>query len=256
MNNIYLIGIGTGNPDHLTLEAKNLLETSDLILLPNKGSEKSDLLDLRRFICKQISKKSSLSIREFSMPIRDETNKNYLSRVDQWHKEIATCWSNAIKGFRRQEKVLNLNIALLIWGDPSLYDSSIKIFHKYNEQEKNSCLKVVPGITSLQALAAAHKITLNSVGKPFHVTTGRMLRQFGWPNETETVAVLLDEKCSFNLVKKNNLRIWWGAYLGMDKEILLCGNVSEIGKKIANTRLTAKQKYGWIMDTYILKFQP
>ena len=129
------------------------------------------------------------------------------------------------------------------------------ISKKYNKLEKNSRLKVVPGITSLQALTAAHKITLNSVGKPFHVTTGRILREFGWPGQNETVAVLLDEKCSFNLLKKKNLFIWWGAYLGMDREILLCGKVGQIGQKIVKTRLIAKQKYGWIMDTYLLRIQ-
>ena len=80
-----------------------------------------------------------------------------------------------------------------------------------------------------------------------------MLREFGWPDRSETVAVLLDQKCSFNLINKKNLFIWWGAYLGMDREILLSGKVSEIGTKIVKTRAAAKQKYGWIMDTYILK---
>ena len=250
MNNIYLIGIGTGNPDHLTLEAKNLIETSDLILLPNKGSEKSDLLDLRRFICKQISKKSSLSIREFSMPIRDETNKNYLSRVDQWHKEIATCWSNAIKEFRRQEKVLNLNIALLIWGDPSLYDSSLRIADRLEPKPK---IRVFAGITSIQALTAAHKIPINDVGQPFTVTTGRKLRECGFPLGVKTAAVMLDGECSFRSLQEPKLYIYWGAYLGMENELILEGWVEEVSKKIIETRAKARNLNGWIMDSYILQ---
>lgn len=255
MNNIRLIGIGTGNPNHLTLEAKTLMETSDLILLPNKGSEKSDLLDLRKLICSKIPEKKLPPIREFVMPVRDETNINYVSRVDQWHEEIASCWSSAIEDFKYEEKVSSLNIALLIWGDPSLYDSSIKIFHNYNNKEPNCTLAVVPGISSLQVLAAAHKITINSVGQPFQVTTGRMLREFGWPKNIDTIVVLLDEQCSFNLIDNDKLFIWWGAYLGMEKQMLLSGRVNEIGTQIFEARVSAKRKNGWIMDTYILKKQ-
>ncbi len=32
-----LIGIGTGNPDHLTLEAVRAINAQDLILIPRKG---------------------------------------------------------------------------------------------------------------------------------------------------------------------------------------------------------------------------
>ena len=109
----------------------------------------------------------------------------------------------------------------------------------------------MPGITSIQALTAAHKITLNSTGRPFQVTTGRILRELGSPNQIETVAVLLDEKCSFNLIKKKAIFIWWGAYLGTDNEILLSGDLDKVGHTIVQARSIAKQKYGWIMDTYI-----
>ena len=48
MIDLALIGIGTGNPDHLTAEAVRAMNEADVILLPDKGAAKSDLIDLRR----------------------------------------------------------------------------------------------------------------------------------------------------------------------------------------------------------------
>ena len=41
-----LIGIGTGNPDHLTREAQVAMQAADLILLPHKGEDKAELAAL------------------------------------------------------------------------------------------------------------------------------------------------------------------------------------------------------------------
>ena len=46
---------------------------------------------------------------------------------------------------------------------------------------------MVPGITSLQALCAAHAIPFNAVGAPVVVTTGRRLREGGWPDGVDSV---------------------------------------------------------------------
>ena len=54
-----LIGIGTGNPDHLTLEAVKAINAADAILIPRKGENKADLAELRRRICTEILKNPS-----------------------------------------------------------------------------------------------------------------------------------------------------------------------------------------------------
>ncbi|MGL6209164.1 MAG: SAM-dependent methyltransferase, partial [Paracoccaceae bacterium] len=42
MIDLTLVGIGTGNPDHLTLQAIKALNAADLVLIPQKGAEKAD----------------------------------------------------------------------------------------------------------------------------------------------------------------------------------------------------------------------
>jgi precorrin-6A synthase len=47
--------------------------------------------------------------------------------------------------------------------------------------------------------------------------------------------------------------IWWGAYLGMPDEILISGELAKVAPKIIGARQEARDRHGWIMDSYILK---
>ena len=114
-------------------------------------------------------------------------------------------------------------------------------------------VQVIPGITSLQALTAAHAIPINEIGAPFVVTTGRRLRDEGWPDGVDTVAVMLDGECSFQSLPPEGIHIWWGAYVGMAEEVILSGPLDETGPAILARRAEARQTHGWIMDIYILR---
>ena len=91
---------------------------------------------------------------------------------------------------------------------------------------------MIPGVTAIQALCAAHAIPLNEIGAPFLVTTGRQLREGGWPHGVETVVVMLDGGTAFQSLDPAGLHIWWGAYLGMPHQIIFSGPLAEVGAKI------------------------
>jgi precorrin-2 methylase len=46
---LVLIGIGTGNPEHLTVQAIKALNGADLVLVPRKGAARDDLAALSAF---------------------------------------------------------------------------------------------------------------------------------------------------------------------------------------------------------------
>ena len=140
-------------------------------------------------------------------------------------------------------------VALLIWGDPSLYYSSLRIARRL---EPMPTIDVVPGVTSIQALGAAHALPLNDIGEPFLVTTGRRLRERGWLSGADTVVVMLDGGAAFQSLDPSGLHIWWGAYLGMPEEIIMSGTLAEAGPNIA-ARQEARARHGWITDSNILK---
>jgi precorrin-6A synthase len=134
--------------------------------------------------------------------------------------------------------------AFLVWGDPGLYDSTIRILERLRADH---VVEIIPGITSIQALTAAHGIALNRIGQPVHITTGRQLG----PVNDDTV-VMLDGQTAF-LDADPGLDIYWGAYLGTPDQIVISGRLGDVREKIVETRQQARARHGWIMDTYLLR---
>jgi precorrin-6A synthase len=250
MIDLHLIGIGTGNPNHLTRAAIKAMNAVDLILLPRKGDAKSDLIDLRRTICADVLTASTRVV-EFDLPIRD-ARAPYLEAVEDWHDAIAAAWATQIATHLPDGG----RLALLVWGDPSLYDSTLRIADRLRADGIALRVHVEPGITSLQVLTAAHAIPLNTLGAPVLITTGRRLREGGWPAGTDTVAVMLDSGGAFEALVPQGIDIWWGAYLGMPHQALLAGPLDRTGPQITQTRAALRERHGWIMDIYLLRRRP
>lgn len=248
MIELVLIGIGTGNPDHLTLQAVKALNRADLVMIPRKGETKADLAELRRAIFTDHVTSPHVRLAEFDLPVRDPATAEYKRRVNNWHDVIAGVWKDTIQA----ELGDSGRVALLVWGDPSLYDSTLRIAARV-AAELPLKIEVVPGITALQGLTAAHAIPINDIGAPFTVTTGRQIRDHGWPAGTDTLAVMLDGECSFQTLPPAGLAIWWGAYVGMPEELILSGPLADAGPKIVAARAAARARHGWIMDIYILR---
>lgn len=247
MIELSLIGIGTGNPDHLTAQAVQVMNNADLILLPRKDSTKSDLVDLRLAICGQVLT-HPVQIVEFDMPVRD-TGGDYARAVGDWHDAIGAAW--------RAEITTHLpaggRLALLVWGDPSLYDSTLRIAEKLKAGGLAMQVRVVPGITSIQLLTAAHAIPLNPLAGAVTITTGRRLRAHGWPEAADTIVVMLDSGSAFEVLEPQGIAIWWGAYLGMAHEALERGALADAGPRIAQRRAELRARHGWIMDVYLMR---
>ncbi|MFI0396755.1 precorrin-6A synthase (deacetylating) [Paracoccus jiaweipingae] len=235
-----LIGIGTGNPDHLTFQGAQALAAADLVLIPEKGTGKEDLAHIRHAILDRVA--PDVPRASFTMPRRDSSG-DYRQGVHDWHDAIAAQWLRAIGG-------CDGTVALLVWGDPSLYDSTLRIAARLDPAPQ---VQVIPGITALQALTAAHAIPLNTVGGPVTITTGRQIRDHGWPDGAETVAVMLDGECSFQALDPRGLTIWWGAFVGMPEQILDHGPLAQAGPRIIATRAQARDRHGWVMDIYLLR---
>ncbi|MBE9638665.1 precorrin-6A synthase (deacetylating) [Salipiger mangrovisoli] len=241
IEDLWLVGIGTGSPGHVTLDGMQALRDAAVILLPWKGAAKDDLLALRRSILAAAGTRAE--IRCFDYPERDPALP-YQTRVADWHDEIARRWSAALDGAPEGP------VALLVWGDPALYDSTLRIAERLRPRP---ALRVIPGITAIQALTAAHAIPLNRVDGPVKITTGRRLREHGWPAGEESVVVMLDGACSFTALDPHELHIWWGAYLGSPSQILRAGKLADVAGDIVTTRAEARARHGWIMDTYLLR---
>lgn len=253
MLTLQVIGIGTGDPEHMTVQGIGALNRSDIVLLPRKGADKADLADLRREICRRYLTNASSRIVEFDLPKRAADNPSYLASVDDWHTSIADRYRSLLATELPQGGIASL----LIWGDPSLYDSTLRILERLRTTHRvEFALEIVPGIASPQVLAARHAIPLNSIGNPVLFTTGRKLREEGWPEGVDTLVVMLDGEMSFRTLDPDGYDIFWSAYLGLDQEISLAGSLREMADRIVEARTDARAEHGWVMDIYLLRRKP
>lgn len=238
---LYVIGIGAGDPDQLTLQAIKAMNEAGVFFVIGKGEKSQELVDVRTRILDEHMRRA-YRIVEVADPPRDRNPAAYRTEVDSWHRQRAQLLA-------REFDAVDETGAILVWGDPALYDSTLRLL-ELTPVTNPFDYEVIPGITSVQALAARHRLVLNDIGEPVVVTTGRRLRE-GGPIAHSTV-VMLDQGTAFTSLP-GETKIWWGAYLGLPDETLLSGTVAEIGPEIERTRARLRERKGWIMDTYLLR---
>jgi len=249
MRKVFVIGIGAGNPDYITIQAINALNEVDVFFIMDKGHEKEDLVRLRKEICERYVKDKSYRTVETADPPRDRMPAAYEPAVRAWHEQRADIYERLIAEELGEDECG----AFLVWGDPSLYDSTLRIIEAIIARGIVAFeYEVIPGISAIQALAARHRIALNRIGRSVHITTGRKLAE-GLPDDIDDVIVMLDGDCSFKAIDAFGIDIYWGAYLGTEDEILMAGHLGERAHDIERIRAAAKARKGWIMDTYLLR---
>lgn len=247
MRRLKIVGIGTGDPDHLTLQAVAALQKTDVFLVPDKGDAKAALRDARLRICERHLGERPYRVIDIAIPPRSN-EPPYREAVHEWHAAIARRYGTAMLRDLGEFETASI----LVWGDPSLYDSTIRIVDALRADGLALDVEVLAGISSVQALAASHGIVLNRIGEPVTITTGRRLAS-GFPEGAGSVVVMLDGQQTFATLDEPDLVIYWGAYLGTPDEILISGRLADVREAIATRRAEARARHGWIMDIYLLR---
>lgn len=243
---VLVIGIGAGNPDYLTVQAIDALNRVDVFFFPDKGAEKGDLRQLRETICARFIKDGDYRVVDFDVPARRLSDTDYAPSVDAWRGAVEDIYATLIA----RELVAGQVGGLLVWGDPSIYDGTIRVLEGLRTRGLAIDYEVIPGISAVQALAARHGIALNGVGEPVLLTTGRRLA--AGEADSPNVVVMLDGSDALANAE-DDLLIYWGAYLGMPGELLVSGRLGDVRDEIATLRRQGRAEHGWIMDTYLLR---
>ena len=249
MKRLLVIGIGAGHPDYITMQAVKALNRVDVFFLMDKGQSKDKLIDLRREICARYITDRAYRFAEAHSPERERGEVDYIASVDELNRLKQQTF----------ERLINDQLSdgqcggFLVWGDPALYDSTVRILKAI--LASGTCafeFEVIPGITSVQALAAQHKVPLNTIGRSIEITTGRRLAA-GQVSDADSLVVMLDAEDSYQRVADLQTQIYWGAYLGTPDEILISGRLADVAEEIERVRKAARAEHGWIMDTYLLR---
>jgi len=248
MRTVSVVGIGSGNPEHVTVQAINELNAADVVFMLDKGDDKASLTDIRTQICDRYVS-GGCRIVTAADAQRDRGAVEYAAAVDNWRARRADIYERLLTSELGEDG----RGAILAWGDPALYDSTLHVLHEVLARGTvRFDLRVIPGISSVQALAARHQVSLTRTGRPLHITTGRRLAAEGFPAHSDDVVVMLDARTAFTVASDND-EIYWGAYVGTPDEILIAGRVADVAQRIIAEREAARQRHGWIMDTYLLR---
>ncbi|WKV16482.1 precorrin-6A synthase (deacetylating) [Janibacter limosus] len=255
---IHVIGIGAGSPEHVTAEAAAALAEVDVFLVADKGGAKDELVAVRRAICDRfIPTERASELVTVPDPKRgpdaDRDSAAYAQGVRDWHAARTDAYVGIIEELPDEAVV-----GFLVWGDPAFYDSTIRIVDAIGERIATT-VRVIPGISAFQTLAAAHGIVLHRVGEPIHVTTGRRLvdewtRAEAADLSLGTVVVMLDGHlhCRELAATHPDTVIHWGAYVGMPQQELRSGRLADVIDEIVELRARLRERHGWVMDVYAL----
>jgi precorrin-6A synthase len=234
---IRVLGVGMG-PQHVTPEVADALRSCDYVLAAEKRKDDA-LLAARR----TIAAAHGVEVIAVPDPERDRADPvDYATAVEAWHEARVAAYEQVLR-----ER--GGTAAFLVWGDPSLYDSTIRVVERLAERMPLD-YDVLPGISAPQLLAARHRIVLHPVGHPVHITTGRQLRKDLAAGQTNLCIMLTG---TLDLVGLDDWSIWWGANLGTDAEELVAGRVADVLPWIEAARDRAKTASGWVMDVYLLR---
>jgi precorrin-6A synthase len=229
---VRVVGFGMG-PQHVTPEAADALRASSYVVAAAKR-EDDPLLAVRR----AVANAHGLEVVAVPDPERERDPDDYDRAVRAWHEARSAAYRDVI-ATRPGDP------AFLVWGDPSLYDSTIRVVSALGMP-----YEVVAGISAPQLLAARHGIVLHEVGGPVHVTTARRLRTDIAAGATNIVVMLT---AGVELDGLKDWTVWWGANLGAASERLVAGRVSDVVEELVDARSAARTEAGWVMDLFLLR---
>lgn len=246
MKQLLLIGIGPGDPRQVTYEAVEAMQRATVFFVLDKGAAKNELLQLRKTILARYVPQGDYRLVHVQDPQRDADAPDYAGAVNAWHQQRAALYARLLE----QELAPGDIGAFLLWGEPALYDSTLRILDRVRAGGVALALTVIPGISSVQALAARHQVPLNRIGEPLTILPARRLAEL---ESVDNVVVMLDGHCAFAALDDPGLHIYWGAYLGSADEVLISGPLQAVKAHIVEVREQLRQRNGWIMDTYLLR---
>jgi precorrin-6A synthase len=244
-----------GHPDQLTVQAIGAMRRVDVFFATDKATNRADdgdadeLVRVRRDLCEHHLVGRPYRFVTIADPSRDRDARAYRDAVESWHAARAEAYGRAIAAELGPDGCGGF----LVWGDPSLYDSTLRVLEQVAARGTTTFdVQVIPGISSVQLLAARHRLVLNRVGGSVLVTTGRGIAA-GVPASVDDVVVMLDGACAFTGLDPGSWDIHWGAYLGTADELLVAGPLAAVADDIVRIRADARRRKGWVMDTYLLR---
>jgi precorrin-2/cobalt-factor-2 C20-methyltransferase len=146
---LYVIGIGPGDPELLTLKAVRILKEVPCIVVP-KGREEGSSLALS--IVQQALSLGNKEIVEAYFPMKKTMGTAEAADLDaKWSETVEAVLKRLDRG---------TDAAFITIGDPGIYSTFFYLYDRLLDQRPSLTIEIVPGISSINAAAARAGISL------------------------------------------------------------------------------------------------
>lgn len=146
---IYAVGVGPGDPELLTRKAERIIRHCPVICAPTGAADAASY---------------ALSIVEHLL---DRSSQEVITRVFPMMKkgpELEAAWEEvASEVIERLDN--GQDVAFITIGDPCLYSTFLYIYRIIREKRADIPVEIIPGISSINAAAAAAGIPLGIAGE-------------------------------------------------------------------------------------------
>lgn len=189
---LFVIGIGPGDPELLTLKAVRVIKESPVLCVP-KGREEGVSLALS--IVEKAADLGGKEIIEAHFPMMKTRGKGMARYAptdeldDQWNKTVTAMTAELIKG---------IDVAFLTLGDPAIYSTFFYLYDRLLEAIPGLAIEIVPGVSSINAAASRLNISLGLGNDKIAVLPANYMGNLKTILETFDTVVLMKVNKVFN----------------------------------------------------------
>lgn len=144
MARIYAVGVGPGDPELVTRKAERIIRAADVVCAPTGAEDAASY---------------ALSIVEEFI---DRSRQEIVSQVFPMMKkgpELEAAWQEAAAQVLERVDA-GKDVAFITIGDPCLYSTFLYLYRIFQAQRPDIPVEIVPGISSINAAAAAAGLPL------------------------------------------------------------------------------------------------
>jgi precorrin-2/cobalt-factor-2 C20-methyltransferase len=154
---LYVVGIGPGDPELMTLKAVRVLKEVPCIFVP-KGREEGSSLALS-IVQKMLNLDGKEIIEAYFPMVKTASIAECGARSAEEKQELDAKWNQSVDAVLAQ---LNKgrDAAFITIGDPAIYSTFFYLYDRLLERKPSLTIEIVPGISSINAAAARAGLSL------------------------------------------------------------------------------------------------
>jgi len=174
---LYVVGVGPGDPELITLKAKKILEVSNTIFCPKGGKE-----SLAQSIVEKVIDTSKKKLVLLSFPM-------VKTRAYENKKDLEKIWKDLAEKIIEETKDISSFVTL---GDPSFYST---FFYLYDFLKDKISVEFIPGVSSINAVACRIPLSLGIADESIAIVPANYLKDLKFLlNNFETLVLLKPNK--------------------------------------------------------------